>query len=509
MSSANLSTDIVARITDHLATVVGQQKFSMWFGKSARFSYDHQQRRLTIAVPNRYVADWIDKHFQQAVQNATQKAVGEQIAWSLSVEPQHFTRKEPVTPASTTPANTLHPGSVDPAVARKPDLTVKHGKASQNFHIPTHDHVGLGATSVHQLRHELNEFIVGPSNGMAFAAAQQLADEQIELTGPLFIHGGCGLGKTHLIQGICRRMLENKPEVSVLYTTGEQFTNAFITAVRENHLDAFRRRLRSLDLLCVDDVHFIASKEKTQLEFLHSFDQIEMAGARVVLASDSHPKLIKQFSEALVSRCIRGLVVEVKKPDLETRVRLIRALAARRGLTLAEPAARLLASHCDPSVRELQGVLTKLHALVMLGGRYQPGEPVGMATVHQLLDEQFDVQPLRPVRFNDVLETTCGHLGVDPKQVLGPSRHRHLVLARSLAIYIARKLTSLSYPEIADAMGRSNHSTIITACQRMEKQLKADDPLLLPGRVDQVLPSELFEQIRRECIHGSSHVNST
>lgn len=498
MSTATSPSDIVARITDHLVETVGARRFNMWFDGSSVIDFDTEHNRLRVTVANQYMADWISRHFRQTLQDATRHATGEIAELDLCVEPSRFTRTNASSQDAT--SNHVQHGSIDPAYARCGDFSNTTALLSSRTRPTSHN---LNTDGRNNLRHELSNFIVGPSNAMAFAASQRLAEDEVELSGPLFLHGGCGLGKTHLLQGICKRLLERKPDAAVLYTTGEQFTNAFITAVRENNLEAFRRKLRSLDLLAVDDVHFIASKEKTQIEFLHSFDQIEMAGARVVLASDCHPKLIKQFSEALISRCIRGLVVQVNKPDLETRVRLIRALATRRGFVLSDPAARLLASHADPSVRELQGVLTKLHALVSLTGQTQPGEPISMALIHRLLDEQFDAQPLRPVRFHDVLDVTCRQVGVESKSVLGPSRHRHLVLARSLAIYLARKLTSMSYPEIADAMHRSNHSTIITACQRMEKQIKANKPLLLPGRVDQITPSQLCEEIRREIVHAS------
>lgn len=501
MNTATAHHDVAARIANRLAETVGQQKYNMWFDRSARFQYNDQDRCLHVAVPNRFVADWIDRHFHQNLEQVARETCGEGVSLNLQVQPDHFAN-EPVPPA-----NQPQPGT-DASAARSVSFptqrqvnTAQPGAARVAPATSRNSMVGI--TGIGQLRYNLQDFVVGPSNAMAFAAAQRLAEEQVDLGGPLFVHGGCGLGKTHLLQGICQRLLERRPEASVLYTTGEQFTNAFIAAVRDNKLEPFRRQLRRLDLLVVDDVHFIANKEKTQLEFLHSFDQIELAGARVVLASDSHPKLIKQFSEALVSRCIRGLVVQVTRPDLETRIRLVHALAERRGMVLTDAACRLLASQGDTSVRELQGMLTKLEALVVLMGKHQHGDAVGMAAVHQLLAEQTGVQPLRPIKFETVLEVVCDQLHVEPKKVLGPGRHRHLVLARSLAIYLARQLTSLSYPEIADAMGRSNHSTIITACQRMEKQLKANKPLLLPGRTEQTTPTELAEQVRRQVVQGT------
>ncbi|MEX1015988.1 MAG: DnaA/Hda family protein, partial [Phycisphaeraceae bacterium] len=362
-----------------------------------------------------------------------------------------------------------------------------------------------------RLRRKLDEFIVGPSNELAYAAACRLADADLEPAGPLFLHGGCGLGKTHLLQGVCRQMLDHQPDARVLYTTGEQFTNEYITAVRANQLEAFRRRIRQLDLLAVDDVHFIANKQATQQEFLHSFDQIELGGARVVLASDSHPKLIKQFSEALVSRCVRGLVVQIATPDQETRQRLVDALAKRRGLVMEPDVARTLASRTRGSVREIEGTLTKLQALASLtreAGRVQPHggatthTRVGHALVRQLFDHDIDPAPGKPVRFDTIIEQVCERLGVSKTQALGPSRHRLVVLARSLAIHLTREMTSMSYPEIAQAMGKRNHSTIITAAQRIARQLQADAPPALPAEVQANSLAELVDDLRDAVRRG-------
>ncbi|NJL30883.1 MAG: ATP-binding protein, partial [Phycisphaerales bacterium] len=193
-------------------------------------------------------------------------------------------------------------------------------------------------------------------------------NEDNDLTGvsPLFIHGGVGLGKTHLLQGICRRMLARQPHARIHYTTGEQFTNEFLTAVRSGKIDAFRQRIRKLDLLAVDDVHFIANKTATQQEFLHCFNAIDLAGARIVLASDQHPKLIQQFSQALVNRCVRGMVATVTTPDTSTRVKIVQTLAHRRGINLLESVVAVVAAKCPGSVRELEGTLTRLHALATL-----------------------------------------------------------------------------------------------------------------------------------------------
>ena len=300
--------------------------------------------------------------------------------------------------------------------------------------------------------------MVGPSNELAFTAAYRLIEDGPDPAeiNPLFIHGGCGLGKTHLLQGICRRMLQTRPQAKVLYTTGEQFTNDFLSAMRVNKVEGFRRRIRRLDLLAVDDVHFLANKQATQQEFLHSFDAIELGGARVVLASDCHPKLIKQFSDALVSRCVRGMVVHVQPPDRQTRVKIISALAQRRGMELMDNAVDELAQRCAGSVRDIEGTLTKLYALARLcdpvaenrrSSVHRSGRPrVGHALIGRLLDCEAQHRPHRVIRFDEIVSAVADQIGVARSMLLGSSRHRHVVLARNLVVHLARQLTSTELP---------------------------------------------------------------
>jgi len=292
-------------------------------------------------------------------------------------------------------------------------------------------------------------------------------------------------------------MLHCQPEARIRYTTGEQFTNDYIQAVRTNTLDTFRTRIRRLDLLAVDDIHFLAAKEKTQQEFLHTFDQIDLCGGRVVLASDSHPKLIKQFSEGLVSRCVRGLVVQIHCPDAETRRRLVQRLAKRRNLHLPDAAAIALAERCDGSVRDLEGLMTKLHAMVTLTDTAPTGL-ISRAIIDRLLDHEVPHAPRRPVHFDAVLNAVSEYFALAAKQILGRGRNRHLVLARSVLIHLLRKLTPMSYPEIAAQMGRRNHSTVITAAQRITKQIAAEQTVLLPGAASAMSLPDLLVDVQRQ-----------
>jgi len=482
---------VSARIADRLAQSVGQQRYNRWFDRSAKLDYHQQQQCLEIAVPNRFVADWIGRHFKEDLQQAAHDEVGNTVDLKVQVDPTRF-RKSITT-------HTPNTGLGDPNNHRQPTRTPPAGPKPI-------------------LRHSLDDFVVGPNNQLAFAAANNLVDDDDAPANPLFIHGRCGMGKTHLLQGVCKKMLEHQPNARVLYTTGEQFTNEFVASVRTNKINQFRKKIRQLDLLAVDDVHFLADKQATQREFLHSFDAIHLDGARVVLASDSHPKSIEQFSEALVSRCIRGMVVEMQRPDTATCAKLVRALAGRRGLNLIDSVVDVLARESIGSVREIEGTLTKLHALANLKNlsttsglstptgltTNRPGHAptVGHALVDQLLNHDFQPRLKKAVRFDTILDVVATHLQIEKRLLLGKSRQRLAVLARSIAIYLARQLTAMSYPEITLAMGRPNHSTIINAAQRIQRRLDQNEVLILPATHEQIGLSELIRHLKQAIVRA-------
>lgn len=515
------------------------QKFAMWFQKSSRLTLNPSTHAIEITVPSKFVSDWIVNTFAaelkaaacETIEHTTHQYVKtEQIKIEVVVDKSQFKSHSDAaayaatginhdattsgTPGASSTSSTArrHRRSSTPSATMTSPRALGHSRANRRRDTPP---------ELAHLRHQLSDFIVGPSNALAYAASEQLAEEAIAAFGlteldpttaqqspmpngsPLFVHGGCGLGKTHLLHGICHKVitarLEAGEDPNVMYTTGEQFTNRYIEAIRTNNLDAFRREMRGLDLLAIDDIHFIATRTKTQQEFLHCFDEIEQSGARVVMASDSHPKLIEHFSEHLVSRCVRGLVLQIQPPDLETRQRLIQTFAIRRRIVLQNAAAQRLAETQHGSVREIEGTIAKLHAMVSLSGELH--QPVGMAMVDRLLSQNELNQPSRPVHVDTILETVCEQLQLPTDKVLSPSRHKHLVLARSIAIYLIRDLTPLSYPEIAHALGRPNHSTIITAYQRIKKQVATDDPFLLPHRTSSTTMTQLIDEIRRAIMN--------
>ncbi|MEM1027981.1 MAG: DnaA/Hda family protein [Planctomycetota bacterium] len=482
---------INTRIADRLAQTVGQRRYELWIQPSVQLDYRDQDQTLYVAVPNRFVAEKIRSDFSDELRQAVRDEAGlgeaGDLRLDLCVEPDRFSRPTP--------------SAGDRGLSDGEPHTVRRQPAAPS---PTQSRDAKPAAS---FRHRFEDFVVGPCNELAYAAAVSLADADPAdanpaSAGPLFLHSDCGMGKTHLLQAACRRVRERQPQARVLYTTGEQFTNEYITAVRSNTLETFRRKMRRLDLLAVDDIGFFANKEKTQQEFLHSFDHIELAGSRVILASDSHPKLIQKFSDALVSRCMQGLVVQLQAPDTATRLALVNRLASNRGLVLPPQLDELIAAHAGRSVREIEGTLAHLHALATLAQPQGPTRLVNRALVEKLFAGQRQLAAKRPVRFTDIQDTVCEHLNVPIAQVAGSSRHRMVVLARAITVYLAKQMTTLSYPEIAAALNKPSHSTVVTAVQRMTRQLEDNQPMLLPGQPDATTPVQLVEDLRRRVLQS-------
>ena len=450
--STVLDRSVPASISQNLARRLGPTKFGLWFDRTAVL--DFTDRTLRVTVPSRFHAEWIERHFAADLHQAAEEAVGGDLDMVFDVRPEAFAL------------------ALDEPAGRAAALVAKNDGPRLRLHRPQPDPFDE--------RFDLDRFVVGLSNELAYRTACTVAEGDGAVFGPLFIHGGCGLGKTHLLQGICRRVHARHPAARVRYLTGEQFTNEFIAAVRGGDLETFRKRYRRLDLLALDDVHFLSNKQATQNEFLCTFDAIGLSGARVVLASDEHPRRIKQFHQRLVSRFLAGLVVEVQMPDAATRRQFIERWAGERDLTIHAAALDILVDHCVASMREIEGMLTRMEALRSLlamdagNGPSQSGAPqgkeIGVLLVRRLFAGSDPVAP-RQVRVEAILEAVAERLGVSVRQIAGESRHRQVVLARSLAAYLARKLTAMSFPEIARAMGRPNHSTIVTACRRIEQEI--------------------------------------
>jgi chromosomal replication initiator protein len=471
---------VTRRISERLAERIGHHSYDMWFGDTTKLQVEGSC--VQVATDSRFVAEWIDGHFRDEITGAARDTLGNLAKIDLRVAPDLV--------------------SGDTAMA--PTTGVRRRPGNGSGRAPS----GRGANGTMASMRRFEDFVVGPSNRLAFTAAQRIAAGSAESTSPLYLHGECGVGKTHLLQGIAHAV-SRSGGATARYVTAEQFTNEYINAVRTNSIDRFRRRARKVDLLAIDDVHFLANKTATQREFLHTIDAIDLSGSRLVLASDDHP-LRLGFTQALSSRFVAGMVARIERPDRETRITLIHRLAAARGLRVAAVAADRIAERCVGSVRELQGAINKLAAVRLVGGRGNDTNEsngvngrqqadIGLVLVEQLFSDG-TWRPRKPLHVNTVIDTVCNRLVVDRADLMGTGRHRRVVAARGLVAYLARSMTTLSYPEIAQALGRKHHSTIHTAVGRMNRQLTDRIRVEVGEQGESVCVCELVDQLRHQIL---------
>ncbi|MCC7352067.1 MAG: chromosomal replication initiator protein DnaA [Phycisphaerales bacterium] len=466
MSSISAHDSQLARLADAIAQRVGQQRFHVWFNNSTRL--DLRNDGLEIAVPNDFISEWIGNHFTRPIQEAAHEVLGCSLQVRFNVVPQLF-EVESTTTKTTTPATAANTDKTE-----KPSLdTIAVARVAQILPAPTatRDKRNAGFIHLPRLRHDLDTFIVGASNQLAYNAACYVAEFPGVQYNPLFIHGNCGLGKTHLLQGLCRKFSEHHPAKHWMYLTGEEFTNEFLSALRANRLDGFRRKMRDLDLLVIDDVHFLAGKKATQEEFLHTFNAIEAMGRQVVMVSDNHPKLIEEFGESLVNRFVSGMVVRIDPPNYAMRCDILRGLAHRHRIALGEEVVNWVARRVTQNVRELEGAITRIDAHVKLSGR-----PADVELAQQALGD-LDRQLVAPIKPENILNAVCNYFALENKDLMSGRRQRTISLARSVAMFLVRKTAKLSFPEIGIRMGKRNHSTVISACRRIERAVHKNERL--------------------------------
>jgi chromosomal replication initiator protein len=318
-------------------------------------------------------------------------------------------------------------------------------------------------------KHTFLNFVVGPSNELAYAAAVGSAGGGGPRYNPLFICGGTGLGKTHLMHSIAHRLLEDRPNACVLYLSAERFTNEFIESLQHHRMEEFRARYRrGCDALLVDDIQFLAGREQTQEEFFHTFNALRDADKPIVVTSDKYPQELQRMPERLISRFTSGLVADVQTPALETRVAILRKKAALEGIPLDHDVAVLLAQQVKSNVRELEGTLIRLAAKSSLLGR-----SIDMAFAQAELAQ---VNPLKAEvsSVEDIQRAVCSHFSLSNAELISKDRHKSVAFARQVAMYLCRQRLKCSFPELGRAFGNRDHTTVMSACRRVESLRKQD-----------------------------------
>ena len=312
-------------------------------------------------------------------------------------------------------------------------------------------------------------FVVGSGNSLAHAAAWAVANNPAKSYNPLFLHGGSGLGKTHLIYAICGRIRQNHPDYKLLYVKGEEFANELILAIRNGTTAEFKEKYRQADLLAVDDIQFIAGKESTQEEFFHTFNSLYECGKQIILTSDRPPKEIKTLEDRLRTRFEWGLLVDVQPPDFETRMAIISRKADSLGLKIPEDVAAFIAGKLKDNVRQLEGVVKRLEAHANL-----TGAPITILLAENAIQDIMTEHTPLPVTVDRIIDEVARTYGVTAEDIRGQRRSGQISTARQVAMYVVREITGMTQLKIGQEFGGRDHATVVYALQQVGKAIKTD-----------------------------------
>lgn len=441
MQPANLSWQSCLNI---LSERIQPQSFKTWLKPTQLICDDGNI--LEIAVPNRFVANWLENHYTDQILQAVQSVFGSQRKLKFSVS----------------------------------DFSIVN--SSNQAHVPVEPPQANDTYSKTLLnrRYTFDNFVVGDSNQFAHAAAIAVAEAPgRNKFNPLYIYGGVGLGKTHLVQAIGNAVAGNGSKLNVLYVTSEKFTNDFIRAISEQKTADFASYYRSVDLLLIDDIQFLTGKEATQVQFFHTFNSLQQTGGQIVMTSDRPPHEIQGLEERLLSRFQCGLVADIQPPDFETRLAILNRRLNDEGIKVSPEIAAMIADGIRSNVRELEGFLIRLSACSSL-----TRQEITPELVVQLLGKRANARP-REITLEDIQKAVAGYLRLPPESLRGKSKTLEVATARQIAMYIARNKTSYSLKTIGDFFGGRDHSTVIHSITKIEESLSVDPSL--KNRLEEIL----------------------
>ena len=445
---------------------LSQATFETWFRRTALIRVDEASSTFVLGVASGFAKDWIEERYRSLIAQTVAKIVGYSVTLTVEVVSEAEldehgalgSRSKSLPSASNLTADT--DAKAGASTSRSGDA-VRIVDASE----PTRP-TNLNA------RYTFATYVVGSGTRLAHAASQSVSERPGGAYNPLFLYGGTGLGKTHLLHAIGNAVMERSPKRRVLYITGEAFTNEFILGIQQGAADAFRSRFRKIDVLLIDDIQFIADKERTQEEFFHTFNALHSAGKQIVITSDRTPKEISLLEERLRSRFEWGLIADISSPDLETRIAILRSKAEESGVIVADDVVEQVARRVQSNVRELEGALTRLVAVGRLSGM-----PVTMELAARVLSEAVYPNPKRILEPEQVVAVVAEHFGLTVEQLRGPKRDREIVVPRQIAAYLSREETDASLVRIGGALGGRDHSTIIHGCAKIEREMSYDAEL--------------------------------
>jgi chromosomal replication initiator protein len=424
LTAESLWTEVSGRLKGAL----NDTTYGTWFGDVS--SQELTDEAFVLSVPNDFTREWIEGHFLDLIGAAVRDAAGAERQIQLAVEQE-------VEPAG--PMTKESPATPRPAF----DMSQKY---------------------------TFDSFVIGSSNRFAHAAALAVAEAPAQAYNPLFIYGGTGLGKTHLLQAVGQYVGEHSKKLSVRYTTSETFMNDFINSLRDKRIEGFKQRYRTYDLLLIDDIQFLEHKERIQEEFFHTFNSLYEAGRQIVISSDRPPREISTLEERLRSRFEWGLITDIQPPDLETRIAILRKKVKTDGIHVPDPQVlTFIAGRVSTNIRELEGALTRVVAFSSLTAR-----PMTVELAQDVLKDVFPQGEAPEVSIERIQTTVSERFGLSMEELCGDRRSQNIVYPRQVAMYLSRELTDASLPKIGREFGGRDHTTVIHATSKIARMIRED-----------------------------------
>src|SRR5262245_32627543 len=413
---------------------IDKQNYDTWI-KPIRF-VSRTKNEIILDVPNKFFRDWVTDNYLQEIENLLSNIASQEVKIVFQINEKLEARSTPE------------------KISKKEELF----KPRQNNHLVA--------------KYTFANFVIGASNQFAHAACVAVANQPGDHYNPLFIYGGVGLGKTHLVNAIGHQAAALRPNLKIFYLSSESFMNELIASLRRDRMDEFKRKFRNVDVLIVDDVQFIAGKERTQEEFFHTFNSLYESHKQIVITSDKFPKEIPGIEDRLRNRFEWGLIADIQSPDMETRVAILQKKAEIEGVQLPHDVAIFLASNIDSNVRELEGSLTRLGAFSSL-----TKTAISIEFAKEVLSQNLK-SPEREITVESIQKTICEYFNIKLGDLKAKRRTQNIALPRQVAMYLCRKHTETSFPTIGDKFGGRDHSTVIHASRTIERKIKEDPHML-------------------------------
>ncbi|MEW9501185.1 chromosomal replication initiator protein DnaA [Jeotgalibacillus marinus] len=431
-------TDLWNRALESIEKKISKPSYETWLKSTKAFAL--KRDTLTITAPNEFARDWLEGHYSQLISGVLKEVTGEELIVKFIIPRNQGQDDFDIT--------------IQP---KKPNKDDDQQEWSKNMLNP---------------KYTFDKFVIGSGNRFAHAASLAVAEAPAKAYNPLFIYGGVGLGKTHLMHAIGHYVLEHNPSAKVVYLSSEKFTNEFINSIRDNKAVDFRNKYRNVDVLLIDDIQFLAGKEQTQEEFFHTFNTLHEESKQIVISSDRPPKEIPTLEDRLRSRFEWGLITDITPPDLETRIAILRKKAKAEALDIPNEAMLYIANQIDSNIRELEGALIRVVAYSSLVSKDINAD----LTAEALKDIMPSSKP-KVIKILDIQKVVGEHFSIKLEDFKAKKRTKTIAFPRQIAMYLSREMTDFSLPKIGEEFGGRDHTTVIHAHEKISNLLEHDTSL--------------------------------